>query len=133
MSWHTIAEAVALTGRSRRSIYRDMGAGRVSYRMGTGDRREFDTAELIRAYGELHSVAQHDTAAPAQDGTAHGTPTAQQFAALIGELQALRTEVSSLRTALLRIEHKPEPIAQPDEWGELVGALRERQIKTNGH
>jgi hypothetical protein len=122
MTWHTIADAVALTGRSRRSIYRDMDAGRVSYRMGIGGRREFDTSELIRAYGELRQVAQHDTAEPAQAVTVAGTPTAEQFAALIGELQALRLEVSELRGALLRIEHKPEP--EKDEWSELVTALR---------
>ena len=129
MTWHTIADAVALTGRSRRSIYRDMDAGRVSYRIGLGDRREFDTAELIRAYGELHSVAQRVTDDPAQVGTAPGTPTAEQFAALIGELQALRLEVSELRGTLLRIEHRPEPTAEPaservGEWDDLVSALR---------
>lgn len=125
MSWHTIGEAVALTGRSRRSAYRDMNAGRVSYRMGLGDRREFDTAELIRAYGELHSVAQRVTDVPAQVGIVPGTPTAEQFAALIGELQALRLEVSELRGTLLRIEHRPEPAAEtPSEWAELVHALR---------
>lgn len=92
--------------------------------MGAGDRREFDTAELIRAYGELHTVAQRATDDPAQVGIVPGTPTAEQFAALIGELQALRTEVSSLRTALLRIEHKPETAAEPpSEWDELVSAL----------
>lgn len=76
--------------------------------------------------GARHDLVHHcrgrgtDGAQPAQAVTATGTPTAEQFAALIGELQALRLEVSELRGALLRIEHKPEP----DEWGELVAALR---------
>ena len=85
--------------------------------MGAGDRREFDTAELISAYGELHQVAQ--------PGTAAGTPSAEQFTALIGELQALRLEVSELRGTLLRIEHRPEPTAEPaSEWDDVVSALR---------
>lgn len=30
MAWHTIQEAQKLTGKSRRTLYRDMAAGRLS-------------------------------------------------------------------------------------------------------
>lgn len=53
MAWHTLKDALKLTGKSRSQLYRDMRSGLVSYRTGTGERREFETSELIRAYGEL--------------------------------------------------------------------------------
>ena len=53
MAWHTLRDALKMTGRSRSQFYRDMRAGLVSYRTGRDGRREFETSELIRAYGEL--------------------------------------------------------------------------------
>ncbi|HAI8689213.1 TPA: entry exclusion protein 1 [Escherichia coli] len=53
MAWHTLRDALKMTGRSRSQFYRDMRAGLVSYRTGKDGRREFETSELIRAYGEL--------------------------------------------------------------------------------
>ncbi|WP_407215426.1 entry exclusion protein 1 [Escherichia coli] len=53
MAWHTLQNALKMTGRSRSQFYRDMRAGLVSYRTGQDGRREFETSELIRAYGEL--------------------------------------------------------------------------------
>ncbi|ELO1963780.1 entry exclusion protein 1 [Escherichia coli] len=53
MAWHTLQDALKMTGRSRSQFYRDMRAGLVSYRTSQDGRREFETSELIRAYGEL--------------------------------------------------------------------------------
>jgi len=69
-----LAQAIELTGRSRRSLYRDMDAGRVSYRVSDDGRRELETSELIRAYGPLRAVAQLGTQRMAQSGTPVGTP-----------------------------------------------------------
>ena len=55
MAWHTVKDTLKLTGRSRSQLYRDMKKGLVSYRTGKDGRREFDTSELIRAYGELRT------------------------------------------------------------------------------
>ncbi|MBJ5338015.1 entry exclusion protein 1, partial [Salmonella enterica subsp. enterica serovar Typhimurium] len=55
MAWHTVQETLKLTGKSRSQLYRDMAKGLVSYRTGKNDRREFETSELIRAYGELRT------------------------------------------------------------------------------
>lgn len=55
MAWHTVQDTLKLTGRSRSQLYRDMAKGLVSYRKGKDDRREFETSELIRAYGELRT------------------------------------------------------------------------------
>jgi len=130
MAWHTLSEAVKLTGRSRRSIYRDMDRGLVSYGLGPSGSRQFETSELIRAYGPLVPLAQLGTPDMAQPGTD------QPWDLVLTELQALRNEVQELRATILRIEHKPEhsPIAKPSEpktpqepatWASLFSALDE--------
>ena len=58
MAWHTLQDALKMTGRSRSQFYRDMRAGLVSYRTSQDGRREFETSELIRAYGELKQDRQ---------------------------------------------------------------------------
>lgn len=55
MAWHTIQDTLKLTGKSRSQLYRDMAKGLVSYRTGKDGRREFETSELIRVYGELNT------------------------------------------------------------------------------
>jgi hypothetical protein len=112
MAWHTLNETVKLTGRSRRSIYRDMDKGLVSYGLDASGNRQFETSELMRAYGALTAVAQAVTPELAQVGT--HVP----WDVLLAELQALRIEVQELRTAVLLIEHKPD-ITQKAEHSEL--------------
>lgn len=114
--WHTLPEAIKLTGRSRRSIYRDMDAGRVSYRVGTDGRRELETSELMRAYGALAQVAQPEAQSVAHSGTADGTPPdamAEAIAAAVAKavaeaVEPLRKEIEQLRETMLLIEHKPQ-------------------------
>lgn len=106
--WHTLAQAIKLTGRSRRSLYRDMDAGRVSYRVRDDGRRELETSELIRAYGPLTGLARATVPEVAQVGTHDGTPAAEPMAALLEELRLLREEVAGLRAELRLIEHKPD-------------------------
>lgn len=55
MAWHTVQDTLKLTGKSRSQLYRDMAKGLVSYRTGKDERREFETSELIRVYGELRT------------------------------------------------------------------------------
>lgn len=130
MAWHTFKEAVKLTGRSRRSIYRDMASGLVSSDLDRDGQRRFETSELIRVYGPLLPVAQPMAPEMAQVGTHPGLNS------ILEELQALRSEVQELRTTLLRIEHKPDtmPIRtprtttttnEPTSWSSLLDALDE--------
>lgn len=107
--WHTLQAAIELTGRSRRSLYRDMDAGRVSYRVRQDGRRELETSELMRAYGPLLPVAQSVAQPVAQADTPQAVPSADALAPLLEELRLLREEVRELRQALLLLEHKPAP------------------------
>ena len=126
MVWHTIQEAQKLTGKSRRTLYRDMAAGRLSWVPEGDSARRLETSELIRVYGALLPMAQLE-----DEKTAHGdTPRGTSDTALIlAELKALREEVSELRQAMRLLEHKPDieppgtpgtpetvPIAKPLPW-----------------
>ncbi|MFH0025055.1 hypothetical protein ACFZAC_26155 [Pseudomonas fluorescens] len=115
MVWHTIQEAVSLTGRSRRSIYRDCNTGRVSYRTTNDGRREFETTELMRVYGALKGPepAQDAAQSEPQPVTAPGTVAGEDITALISELRALREEVAELRQTMKLIEYKPDPVPPP--------------------
>lgn len=106
MAWHTIQEAQKLTGKSRRTLYRDMAAGRLSWVLEGDSGRRLETAELIRVYGELLPLAQPEAEKTAHADTAHGT---QDMVLVLAELRALRVEVAELRQAMLLLEHKPEP------------------------
>lgn len=131
--WHTLQEAVTLTGRSRRSLYRDMDAGRVSYQLRPDGRRELETSELIRAYGSLRGTARTGTAGLAQDAHDPGTPSNEAMAALQAQVAHLTATVERLsglfEKALYLLEHKPAPAAPAvqdsrNDLLELVEALR---------
>jgi len=110
MARHTIQEAQKLTGKSRRTLYRDMAEGRLSWVPEGDSARRLDTSELIRAYGELKPVAQPDPEKTAHADTTLGT---QETALILAELRALRVEVAELRQTMRLIEHKPGE-AHPD-------------------
>jgi len=127
MVWHTLKEAMKLTGRSRRSLYRDMATGLVSYGLDTQGHRQFETSELMRAYGAFVSVAHSGTPNVAHTGTAE---SAHPWDQVLAELQALRQEVQELKSTVLRLEHKPEKTddvpskpLKPATWAGLLDAL----------
>lgn len=106
MAWHTIQEAQKLTGKSRRTLYRDMAAGRLSWAPEGESGRRIETVELIRVYGELLPLAHPSAEKTAHAGTTNGT---QDMALVLAELKALRAEVAELRQTMRLIEHKPDP------------------------
>lgn len=113
MAWHSVSQAQNLTGKSRRTLYRDMASGRVSYRTNVKGHREFETSELIRVYGELEQSGTDERHSVAQS---HGT---QNEADMIAEIRALREEVGELKSLLLRLEHKnpnPAPETPRKPW-----------------
>lgn len=127
---HTLKEAVALTGKSRRTLYNHSNEGRVSYSIGPDGRRYFETSELIRVYGPLHGVAHSEPPEFAQgcipeiahpDGPLTEA-TARRLAEAIEKLIALEEQ------KLKRLEHKapgPAPTvkAAPGKKVESFGDL----------
>ena len=53
---HTIQEAIKLTGKSRRTLYRLMDSGQLSYDIERDKRRYFDTSELMRVFGQIGTL-----------------------------------------------------------------------------
>ena len=127
MVWHTLKETMKLTGRSRRSLYRDMATGLVSYGLDTQGHRQFETSELMRAYGAFVSAAHIGTLDVTHIDTAE---SAHPWGQVLAELQALRQEVQELKSTVLRLEHKPEKTNEvrskplkPATWAGLLDAL----------
>lgn len=79
MAWHTIQDTLKLTGKSRSQLYRDMANGLVSYRSGKNNRREFETSELIRAYGELKQNETPERHTQGQEEKSHNQQTERIF------------------------------------------------------
>ncbi|EMW3959241.1 entry exclusion protein 1 [Escherichia coli] len=86
MAWHTLQDALKMTGRSRSQFYRDMRAGLVSYRTSQDGRREFETSELIRAYGELKRNETPERHTKGQSEKTHD----QQIERILRELNELK-------------------------------------------
>lgn len=105
MAWHTVQETQKLTGKSRRTLYRDMASGRLSWEPEGDNARRLETSELIRVYGELKPLAQPEAEKTAHDGIHIGT---QETTLILAELKALREEVAELRQAMRLIEYKPD-------------------------
>lgn len=100
MAWHTVQDTLKLTGRSRSQLYRDMAKGLVSYRTGKDERREFETSELIRAYGELKDL---ETPKRHKEGQLKKGNTQAENA----QLEAIQQKLDALQeTVTLMLEDK---------------------------
>lgn len=110
----TIPEAVQLTERSRRSLYRDMGQGRLAYHVGPDNRRRLDVSELIRAYGALPGMPEAASEAPAiSDEEATPAALLAQMLDVMREqsktLAAQREEMAALREEVRELRRLPAP------------------------
>jgi len=83
MAWHTLRDALKMTGRSRSQFYRDMRSGLVSYRTSQDGRREFETSELIRELKQNETQERH-TVGQAEN------PHDQQTERILRELNELK-------------------------------------------
>lgn len=128
MSEVTIAEAVRLTGKDRRTIERHLKSGHLSYTTDHGKRRMIETSELMRVYGEIRipaavKVPEVDHGTPqAPDTPPQADSNAARLAILEAENAALRERLADkekhledLRGAIRLLEYKqttPPPEAE---------------------
>ena len=127
---HTIQEAIALTGKSRRTLYNHCDQGRLSYSLGHDDRRYFETSELIRAYGSLLQIAQPIAQEIAQPCTPENLPGTLTEATALRLAAALEKLIEIEEKKLLLIEYKPAiqeaaplPREKPESFADLLKTL----------
>jgi hypothetical protein len=119
---HTIDEAASLVGRTRRSLYRAMTEGRLSYGLEADKRRYIDTAELLRVYGAFEPPSQDVTQEMSHGVTVPddlGEIIAKAVARAVAEaVEPLRQEIEKLRLENAEqrlIEHKPGEVLKNEE------------------
>ncbi|MCM2132237.1 hypothetical protein [Larsenimonas rhizosphaerae] len=123
MAWHSVKDACQMAQKSRRTLYRDMARGLLSYGVDDSDKRVIETSELIRAYGELAQVARPESEKMAHGGTDDGTPklahTDPQIVALVAQVEQMNQQVVEMRAELQEYQrlltHQPdsEPSSPP--------------------
>lgn len=121
MAWHTVQDALKLTGKSRSQLYRDMAKGLVSYRTGKNDRREFETSELIRVYGELctHETPKRHNKGHPENGSIHEENP--QLEAIQQKLDALQKTVTMMLED--KIARETEKRVQEEERNQLQAEI----------
>ncbi|WP_299316519.1 hypothetical protein [uncultured Halomonas sp.] len=94
-----LSQAARLYGKSRMTLHRHCGSGRISSRLSHDGQRLIDLSELIRAYGEPPNRVTLDTP-PDQS---------QRDDLLLRELQALREQVAQLQEEVRALQRLPAP------------------------
>ena len=122
----SVSEAARLVGKSRRTIQRDIAAGKLSK---CDNGKTLDTSELIRVYGSLLNAPNDadKNAHMAQDVAPNIPPDVAEMrirlAALEAENAALKDHVGSLKQAMLLLEHKEQQTStettQQRKWWQL--------------
>jgi len=133
----TVNEAAELVGRSRRTLYRDMKRGNLSFTTRRDGHRQIETSELERCYGPLK--------VPEIDTLPHVTeiPETERLLAELVELSKrqgeelikLREEVAQLRRlpapVIPQATPAPNPAVEPNShpFTDEMAALRARKHK----
>ena len=107
----SVSEAARLVGKSRRTIQRDIAAGKLSK---CDNGKKLDTSELMRVYGSLLNAPNDadKNAHMTQDVAPNIPPDVAEMrirlATLEAENAALIDHLGSLRQAMLLLEHKEQ-------------------------
>ena len=133
MALVSISEAARLVGKSRRTLQRDIVAGKLSK---CDNGQKLDTSELLRVYGAFLPVTNVavGSATMSQDVAGKNETMSQdvadmrvRLAALEAENAALKDHLGSLKQAMLLLENK----ASTEETKSIKPRRRWRQIFRN--
>lgn len=133
----TVNEAAELVGRSRRTLYRDMKRGNLSFTTRRDGHRQIETSELERCYGALKMP---------EPGTLSQDSGTASDDALIAEIRALREELAGLREEVAQLRRLPAPepakeaaqatpaptpgdVPAPHPFAAEIAALRKREVR----
>ena len=122
----SVSEAARLVGKSRRTVQRDIAAGKLSK---CDNGKKLDTSELMRVYGSLLNAPNDadKNAHMTQDVAPNIPPDVAEMrirlAALEAENAALKDHLGSLKQAMLLLEHKEQQAntetPPPRKWWQL--------------
>jgi hypothetical protein len=122
----SVSEAARLVGKSRRTIQRDIAAGKLSK---CDNGKKLDTSELLRVYGSLLNAPndadknEHMTQDVAPSIPPNVAEMRIRLAALEAENAALKDHLGSLKQAMLLLEHKEQQAStettQQRKWWQL--------------
>ena len=100
-----LSQAAKLVGKSRKTLYRHAGEGRISTSINTDGVKEVEPSELERVYGKLvgeHlslTQSQNDAVSHAETGEGDGRRDGE-VEALKGHIQALEANIANLKDSL---------------------------------
>lgn len=133
MALHSISEAHRLTGKARSTIRRDLRSGRLSATQDPDGASKIDTAELVRVYGPLQGLQEHDSTRLqlAPGGEVEQTPPRTAPRAVPardpGELDGLRQRLADAEARAARAEGERDALRDAvDHAREDAAAWRQR-------
>ena len=130
MAWHNVTKAAVLVGKSRKTLYRYMANGELSCRVSADGKKEIETAELIRVFGELiqGNVNQGETLTRQEtDELSQARAEIQQLKMLLEERNARIKDKEAVidNMQLLLTQQKP----RESGLDRLFGAMADRMKK----
>ena len=92
----TLTQAVAVIPVSESTLRRDIKSGKVSFDTDAKGRKQIDTAELTRVYGQLNTDAPVNT--PHQNPSVNGNDTYKVITLLEGQVADLKAHLAHANT-----------------------------------
>ena len=125
MARHTVTESARLTGQSRRTIYQHIKRGSLSAQRSPSGTLVIDTAELVRAYGELHNdQSQSDTAT--HTSVSQMQSEIDRLNALLNEREQVNDLLRQQNGQLIRLLEDQSGGKRRSPLGTLTEALADR-------
>lgn len=126
MAQHGISESTKLTGKSKRTLYRYMDAGKLTYETDREGHRLIDTSELIRVFGTLKT--RDDTVPVAQPDTDENNSLSHDYIRFLKEQLRMSQEreeklIEHLEQAQLLLEHQQSIPKKAERKGSIFKKL----------
>lgn len=105
MALVSISEAIALSGVSRATFYRNfLNKGLISTTKDSAEKKKIDTSELLRVFPEIN--LDSNTVSGKQSGLIEDNPIRDEKSASISELDSLRQQLQESKDRELKLEKR---------------------------
>jgi len=117
----SVLEAAKLTGKSVKTIYRHIDTGKLSSSQNDNGSKSIDTSELQRVYGNIH-IDNENVMDSKKSGIENQNDTLmrqllqQENEMLKKLLDEKENHISSLKQAMLLLEHKEQKSEKTTSW-----------------